>query len=103
MLAHQRRTSDVEVADGTDDADLHALTAVQVDVTNTGGAGKCTYDVYDKEGNKTRANCVAENKLPADQIVAGLNKRTTLTLMVNPTYLYVLSDPDLDNPTVVIN
>ena len=64
---------------------------------------KCTYDVYDKEGNKTRANCVAENKLPADQIVAGLNQRTTLTLTVNPTYLYVLSDPDLDNPTVVIN
>jgi hypothetical protein len=26
-----------------------------------------------------------------------------LTLTVNPTYLYVLSEPDLDNPTITIN
>ena len=64
---------------------------------------KCTYDVYDKEGNLIRTGCEAENKLPANRIVAGPNQRTTLTLTVNPTYLYVLSDPDLDNPTVVIN
>ena len=63
---------------------------------------RCTYDVYDKEGNKTRGNCVAENKLPASRIGAGNNKRTTLTLTVNPTYLYVLSDPDLDNPTITL-
>ena len=69
---------------------------------------RCTYDVYDKnvteehpKGNLVRSNCVAENKLPA--LVAGANKRTVLTLTVNPTYLYVLSEPDLDNPTVTIN
>lgn len=62
---------------------------------------KCTYDVYDKKGNLTRLNCEAVNKLPA--MTAGRNKRTVLTLKVNPTYLYVLSDPDLDNPTMVIN
>jgi hypothetical protein len=27
----------------------------------------------------------------------------TLLLTVNPTYLYVLSDPDLDNPTITVN
>ena len=68
----------------------------------------CKYDVYDKKvtqdrpyGNLVRQNCEATNKLP--NLVAGLNQRTTLTLTVNPTYLYVLSDPDLDNPTVVVN
>ena len=69
---------------------------------------RCTYDVYDKnvteehpKGNLVRSNCVAENKLPA--LLAGPNKRTVLTLTVNPTYLYVLSEPDLDNPAVVVN
>jgi len=71
---------------------------------------QCTYDVYDKdvttkhpEGNLVRHNCVAVNKLPAQIIEAGVNKRTLLTLTVNPTYLYVLSDPDLDNPTITIS
>jgi hypothetical protein len=62
---------------------------------------RCTYDVYDKKGNLTRQNCEAVNKLPA--LAAGRNKRTVLNLKVNPTYLYVLSDPDLDNPTMVID
>jgi hypothetical protein len=59
---------------------------------------ECTYDVYDKQGNMTRENCVAINKLPA--LGAGANQRTLLTLTVKPTYLYVLSEPDLDNPTI---
>ena len=29
-------------------------------------------------------------------------QRTTLFLTVNPSYLYVLSDDDLDNPTLTI-
>ena len=71
---------------------------------------QCTYDVYDKnvttkhpEGNLVRHNCVAVNKLPASRIEVGTDKRTLLTLTVNPTYLYVLSDPDLDNPTITIS
>lgn len=71
---------------------------------------QCTYDVYDKnvttehpEGNLIRQNCVAVNKLPATKLTVETNKRTLLTLTVNPTYLYVLSDPDLDNPTITIS
>ena len=71
---------------------------------------QCTYDVYDKnvttehpEGNLIRQNCEAVNKLPASIIEVGTDKRTLLTLTVNPTYLYVLSDPDLDNPTITIS
>ena len=70
---------------------------------------QCTYDVYDKnvttehpEGNLIRHNCVAVNKLPATKLTVETNKRTVLTLTVNPTYLYVLSEPDLDNPTITI-
>lgn len=61
----------------------------------------CIYDVYDKSGNLTRANCVTENKLPPLTIV-GHGERTVLRLTVNPTYLYVLSDADLDNPSLTI-
>ena len=68
---------------------------------------ECKYNVYGKDKNGdlvlTRENCVATNKLPANRIMVGLNQRTTITLTVNPTYLYVLSEPDLDNPTITIN
>lgn len=66
---------------------------------------ECTYNVYGKDKNGdlilTRENCVATNKLPS-RFETGLNQRTTITLTVNPTYLYVLSDPDLDNPTIEV-
>lgn len=60
----------------------------------------CTYDVYDKKGNKIRENCTAENKLP---VALNRGERMTVNLTVNPTYLYVLSDPDLDNPTIEVS
>ena len=60
-----------------------------------------TYDVYDSKGNLIRANCSATNKIP--NLNASRGQRVQLNLTVNPTYLYVLSDPDLDNPTVVVN
>jgi hypothetical protein len=59
-----------------------------------------TYDVYDSKGNLIRQNCTATNKLPNLNAVRG--QRVLLYMTVNPTYLYVLSDPDLDNPTIKI-
>ena len=59
-----------------------------------------TYDVYDRNGNKISER-TATNKLPNVRATRG--ERVTLNMTINPTYLYVLSDPDLDNPTVVIN
>ena len=67
---------------------------------------KTTYDVYDKNGNKIREDCVAENSIYTagyygmGQLKAG--EIYTIDLKVQPTYLYVLSEPDLDNPTFVI-
>ena len=60
-----------------------------------------TYDVYDRKGNLIRKGCTATNKIPDLEATRG--QRVQLNLTVNPSYLYVLSDPDLDNPTIKIN
>ena len=57
-----------------------------------------TYDVYDRKGNLIRKGCSATNKLPNLEAVRA--QQVQLNLTVNPTYLNVLSDYDLDNPTV---
>ena len=61
-----------------------------------------TYDVYDRKGNLVRKDCVATNKLPSSLVLSTLKagERQPVALTVAPTYIYVLSDPDLDNPTV---
>ena len=61
----------------------------------------CTYDVYDTEGNKVRENCSVTNKVKVTGMAPGVKK--ILTLTVTPTYLYVLSDDDLNNPTIKVN
>ena len=60
-----------------------------------------TYDVYDSKGNLIRQNCTAPpNKIPNLAAVRG--QRVLLNMTVNPTYLYVMSDPDLNDPTIKI-
>lgn len=60
-----------------------------------------TYDVYDRKGNLIRQNCTATNQIP--NLEASRGQRVQLNLTVNPSYLYVLSEPDLDNPTIKVN
>ena len=65
------------------------------------------YDVYDTNGNLIRENQTAENKIIIKNLFTATTSlvrgtRYTLHLTVNPTYLYVLSEPDLDNPTVEV-
>ena len=59
------------------------------------------FEVYDKNGNKIDDR-KATNKLttPLNELERG--EKRTLLITVDPTYLYVLSDPDLDNPTMTI-
>jgi hypothetical protein len=59
-----------------------------------------TYDVYDSKDNLIRQNCTATNKLP--NLDATRGQKVQVNMTVNPTYLYVLSEPDLDNPTITI-
>lgn len=78
---------------------------------------RTTYDVYDQaatpahpEGNLVRKGCTAVNTIdlkklfsPYESLVIRSGERYTLNLTVEPTYLYVLSDPDLDNPTIILS
>ncbi len=63
----------------------------------------CTYDVCSTDDNNPtviRANCSASNKMRVSGMEHG--KKNTVTVTIAPTYLYVLTDPDLDNPTIYI-
>lgn len=66
------------------------------------------YDVYDRYGNLIRENCKVTNSALLSNLLTGQTetergKRYTVNMTIQPTYLYQLSEPDLDNPTVVIN
>lgn len=68
-----------------------------------------TYDVYDTKGNLIRENCSAENTISIKKLFEAAGEFSlirgrmyVINMTVSPTYLYVLSDPDLDNPTVTI-
>ena len=68
---------------------------------------KTTYNVYDRNNNLIRKR-TAENKLTlsfadTEKTTLAAGEKHTFNLTVNPTYLYVLSDPDLDNPTVTVS
>ena len=74
---------------------------------------RTTYDVYDTnvttehpEGNLIRKDCVAENAINPNIVERFPNLRAgelfTVNLLIKPTYLYVMSDPDLDNPTITL-
>ncbi|MBQ0056292.1 MAG: hypothetical protein KBT20_01435 [Bacteroidales bacterium] len=71
------------------------------------------YDVYDKDGedllsdpehpvfgNCVREGCIAVNKwtLPGSGVQNGKSFKVKAT--IKPTYLFMLSNPDLDNPTI---
>jgi hypothetical protein len=63
----------------------------------------CEYDVYDVKGNLVRQGCVAENSLNNKVTSLKRGEKSEVKITVKPTYLYVLSEPDLDNPTMVID
>ena len=68
-----------------------------------------TYDVYDRNNkNLIRQNCKVTNSVLLSELFTGQTKtergkRYTINMTIQPTYLYMLSEPDLDNPTVVVN
>ena len=75
---------------------------------------RTTYDVYDNNitpehpnGNLTRKDCVAVNDINPNIIEHFPNLQAgelfTINLLIKPTFLYVMSEPDLDNPTIVVH
>lgn len=70
--------------------------------TNTKFTLETKYDVYDRKGNKIREGETARNAIRLEQdLTAGQIHAVNIT--VQPTFLYMLSDPDLDNPTFEVN
>ena len=64
----------------------------------------CTYDVYNKKGTRVRENCVAENSLAGlSGLTIARGKKSVVNLTVEPTYLYQLSEDELDNPGIKIS
>ncbi len=67
------------------------------------------YDIYDKKGNKVREDCKATNGLVLSELfdrfeeAEKIGTRYNINLTIQPTYLYMLSEPDLNNPTMTIN
>ena len=66
------------------------------------------YDVYDTKENLIRKDCKVMNSVLLSELFSGQTqtergKRYTINMTIQPTYLYMLSEPDLDNPTVVVN
>jgi len=57
-----------------------------------------TYDVYDTNGNMIRQGVTASNAI-ALQMDMSAGQIHYVNITVEPTYIYVLSEPDLDNPT----
>ena len=80
---------------------------------------RSTYDVFDNNppydsenhvirGNLIRQGCQAENTIDlrrwfGNDLTTTRGHSYSLSMIVQPTYLYVLSDPDLDNPTLKIS
>lgn len=67
------------------------------------------YDVYDKngDGNLIRQGCMATNTMELSELFTGQKTtrrgcRYTINMTIRPTYLYMLSEPDLNDPTVTI-
>ena len=70
--------------------------------TNTKFTLETKYDVYDRKGNLIREDQTARNAISLEySIKAG--EIHTVNITVRPTFLNVLSDPDLDNPTFKVN
>jgi hypothetical protein len=72
------------------------------------------YDVYDTnitpehpDGNLIRKDCSATNTMLLSELFSGQSVshrgwKYKVRLTIKPTYLYMMSEPDLDNPTVSV-
>ncbi len=58
---------------------------------------KTVYDVFDRSGQCVRRNVTVVNKLSYS---LSRGQSQTINATVTPTYLYQLSNPDFDNPTI---
>ena len=55
-----------------------------------------TYDIYDHKGNLIRKDCSASNRIDGRLTSVTRGQRVTLRISVAPTYLYTLSEQDVE-------
>ena len=91
-------SSTYTLLDSPDGIGLSAVTPVAANVFVAPGTSAltliCTYDIYNEAGHIIRKDCTTENVLPEQRTSLEQGYRTDLSLTVNPTYFYVLSDED---------
>ena len=114
-------TRSVTIFDKTDNATYPNGIVLDKNATNFQQAGFChapgdqrwfrlttQYEVFDRQGKHIRTNTAVNtfntayfkgNKITST--APGMEH--TIQIVVNPTYLYMLSDWDLDNPTMTMN
>ena len=91
-------------------SDKEFLACLCPTTTSTGGKYilETVYDVYDKKGGTDGKGRVIRENERAQNIISlkdalSAGQIFTVNITVQPTYLYMLSDPDLDNPTFIVN
>jgi len=109
-LATTGNEKSVAIFDKTEATEANWLTlttAVQeagvlyVPTNNTTFFLETTYNVYDKTGYLIREDQTVVNKFSLSELARSTGY--TYTITVTPTYLYSLSQYDLDNPTVTVH
>jgi len=114
-------TRSVTIFDKTDNATYPNGIVLDKNATNFQQAGFChapgdqrwfrlttQYEVFDRQGKHIRTN-TAVNTFNTENFKGNKITSTapgmehTIQIVVNPTYLYMLSDWDLDNPTMKVN
>ncbi len=97
-------SSDGEELSTTANEDIHAV-GYFANIDNNDASGislESTYDVYDNNGKLIREDCQAVNKIGSVLSSVSRGTKMTLTVTVNPTYLYVLSNEDSGDITVTV-
>lgn len=99
---YEENTNPVELQLGKADAIAHSTCYFCPWQPVDGLKMRVTYDVFDVKGNLTRPNAVAENNIKK---ISGTLKEATnykLYIPLVPSYLYALSDGDMDSNVLVI-
>ena len=114
-------TRSVTIFDKTDNATYPNGIVLDKNATNFQQAGFChapgdqrwfrlttQYEVFDRQGKHIRTNTAVNTfntaNFKGNKITSTApGMEHTIQIVVNPTYLYMLSDWDLDNPTMTVN
>lgn len=102
VTIYEETKSPVALEQGKANAIAHSTCYFCPEMEISGLGMRVTYDVFDAKGNLTRLDAVAENSIK--KISGKLTEATNYKLYIPlvPSYLYALSDGDMDSDALVI-